>query len=459
MPSLILEHALLPTGWADDVLVEHEAGSIVRVRPGVRSGTAERIAGVVLPGLPNLHSHTFQRGMAGLAERRGPPGDDAGDNFWTWREVMYRFLERLTPDDVGAIAAQAMVEMLEGGFTSLVEFHYLHHGPGGEPYADPAELAARVAAAAGETGIGLTLLPVFYAHGGFGGAPPSVAQRRFVNDRDGYRELLERSRAAAASLDDAVIGVAPHSLRAVTPEELTAVTEGTADPIHIHVAEQTREVEECLAWSGQRPVAWLLDHVPVDARWCAVHGTHMNPDETARLARSGAVAGLCPITEANLGDGLFDAEGFLAAGGRWGVGSDSNIEIGAAAELRMLEYGQRLLRRGRNLMARAPGASTGRSLYEAALAGGAQASGRPVGAIAEGCRADFVSLSLDHPDLGTVAGDGWLDAYVFAAGREALDEVWVGGRRLVTGGRHVSRDGVRSRFRAAKARLLGAGPS
>ena len=444
---LFLDTALLPTGWAADVALDVEAGAITALIPGADAGGRERLPGVALPGLPNLHSHTFQRAMAGLAEVRGPAGDD----FWTWRQVMYGFLQKLTPDDVEAIAAFAMMEMLEGGFTAVAEFHYLHHAATG-PYADPAELCERIAAAAGETGIGLTLLPVLYAQGGFGSLPPTPGQRRFVNDMEAFRRLHEGAARAIAPLDDAVLGVAPHSLRAVSPEDLSLV-DGFGGPIHIHVAEQVREVEDCLAWSGQRPVAWLLDHAPVDGRWCLIHATHVDAAERAGIAATGAVAGLCPITEANLGDGIFDAVAFRDGGGRFGVGSDSNVEITAPGELRLLEYGQRLQRRARNVMAAAEGGSTGRALYEAALAGGAQAVGRRVGRLEVGARADLVLLDRAHPDL---AGglDRALDAYVFSAGRDAIDTVLVGGRTVVSAGRHPARAAITARYRKTLAGLV-----
>ena len=289
--------------------------------------------------------------MAGLAETRG----GGEDSFWTWREVMYRFVERLTPDDVRAIAAQAYAEMLESGFTRVGEFHYLHHDAGGTPFADPARMAVEIIAAAQTTGIGLTLLPVFYAHSGFGGQPPGPRQGRFVHSVDDFARLVEGCRAAITALPDGVVGIAPHSLRAVTPDELAAILPlAQGGPVHIHIAEQTREVDDCLAWSGQRPVAWLLDHAPVDRRWCLVHATHMEDAEMRALAASGAIAGLCPITEANLGDGVFPAMDFLAAGGGLGVGSDSNVLIDLAEELRLLEYGQRLTRRSRARL-RTPG--------------------------------------------------------------------------------------------------------
>jgi formiminoglutamate deiminase len=449
---LWFDQALLGAGWARDVRLTLAGGRIAAVETGAAAAPGDERGGIAIPGLANLHSHAFQRGMAGLAETRGPVGDD----FWTWREVMYRFLERLTPEAVQAIAAMAYVEMLEAGFTRVGEFHYLHHGPDGRPYADPAELAARIAAAADETGVGLTLLPVFYAHSGFGGAAPTPAQRRFVNDIDGFAHLLEASRAACAGLDGAVVGLAPHSLRAATPEELAALVPLAAGgPIHIHIAEQVREVEDCLAWSGRRPVEWLLDAAPVDAAWCLVHATHMTEAETLRLAASGAVAGLCPITEANLGDGLFPAETFLASGGVFGVGSDSNVLIDAAEELRTLEYGQRLTRRGRNLVARSEGASTGAALWRGALAGGAHALAAPSGELRVGGPADIVSLRSDHPSLAARSGDAVLDSLIFAAPRGAIDGVWRAGKPQVSGGRHHAREAIAARYAKTLAELIG----
>jgi formiminoglutamate deiminase len=388
--------------------------------------------------------------MAGLAERRS----GAGDDFWTWRDVMYRFLDRLTPEDVEAIAAQAFVEMLEAGFTRVGEFHYLHHDPSGAAYADAAEMAGRVASAAAQAGIGLTLLPVFYAHADFGGAPPTPTQRRFINSIDSFAALLQ---ASARHLgEDATLGVAFHSLRAASVEEIGAVLRsGAAGPVHIHVAEQRREVEACLAHHGARPVEWLLDHAPVDERWCLVHATHMTAAETERLAASGAVAGLCPVTEANLGDGVFPAARFLALGGRIGVGSDSNVLIDAAEELRMLEYGQRLTLRARCVLADAETPSVGRRLFDAARAGGAQALGAASG-IAAGASADIVALDAAHPALADRDGDLALDSWIFAARRGAVDAVWREGVKLVSGGRHRDGGAVAARCRATLARVLAA---
>ena len=443
--------ALLPDGWAEGVRLRVAGGQIAQVETGVAPGPGEARHGPVVPGLPNLHSHAFQRGMAGLAEVRGP----AADSFWTWREVMYRFLERLGPDEMEAIAAQAYVEMLEAGFTRVGEFHYLHHDRDGQAYADPAEMAARIAAAADATGLGLTLLPVFYAHSGFGGAAPTSAQGRFINDIDSFSRLLEACRGAVAGLTGAVVGVAPHSLRAATPDELTALVALAGDrPIHIHIAEQIQEVQACQAWSGRRPVEWLLEHAEVDARWCLVHATHVTPAETLALAGGGAVVGLCPITEANLGDGLFPALDFVTAGGRFGVGSDSNVLIDAAEELRVLEYGQRLARRTRNVLAGAPGESTGAALYRAALAGGGQALGVGAPRLAVGEPADLVSLDPDHPVLAGRRGDALLDSWIFAGRREVIDGVWRAGVQWVSGGRHRARDAVAARYRQVLEKVL-----
>ena len=450
MTTLHAAEALLPEGWASNVRIAVSGGRIAAVAAGVAPLPGDERHAVLLPAMPDLHSHAFQRAMAGLAETRGP----GADSFWSWREVMYRFALKMTPDDVEAVAAQLYVEMLEAGFGRVGEFHYLHHDAGGGAYADPAEMAARIAAAASATGLGLTLLPVFYAHSGFGGLPPGDGQRRFICDLDLYAKVLDGSRRIAAGLDGANVGVAPHSLRAVTPGELAAVIDlAGGGPIHIHAAEQVREVEDCIAWSGERPVEWLVRHAGVDRRWCLIHATHMTGSETAALAASGAVAGLCPITEANLGDGTFPAPEFLAAGGRYGIGSDSNVLIGVGDELRQLEYSQRLERRARNVLAR-PGSSNGRALFDAALAGGARALGAPTGRIAPGADADLVSLDENHPTLAGKRGDAILDAWIFAAGAR-VDCVWARGKKRVEGGRHHLRDEIAARYRRTMTGLAG----
>ncbi len=446
---LFAPSALLPDGWAENVLLEIGAdGNFTSVVPGASSADAPRTVGPVLPGMPNLHSHAFQRAMAGLAERAGP----VDDSFWTWREVMYGFLQRLLPYHVKAIAAQLYIEMLHAGYTAVGEFHYLHHDAAGRPYGDLAEMSNQVLEAAQEMGIGMTLLPVLYGHGGFGGQPVQDQQRRFQNDPDRFLRLLELVLQRTAGDAQNQVGIAPHSLRAVTPETLQSTLEGLdslnpGGPVHIHVAEQMKEVDDCLDWSGQRPVEWLLGHQPLDERWCLVHATHMDEAETTALAKSGAVAGLCPTTEANLGDGLFPAPAFLAQGGRFGIGSDSHISVSPIEELRWLEYGQRLITRRRNLLAEGPeNPSVGARLYKAAVAGGAQALGRPIGRLEAGCRADLVVLDPQSPRVAARSGDLLLDAMIFAGNRNAVYDVMVGGRWRIKAGQHPRQDAVRAAY-------------
>lgn len=444
------EAALLAEGWAGRVRMTADQGRIVGIAADTEPEAGDERHGVALPGIANLHSHAFQRGMAGMAERRGP----AADSFWTWRALMYRFANAIGPDQLEAIAALAFVEMLESGFVRAGEFHYVHHDRDGTPFADPAEMGSRLAAAAAETGIGLTLLPVLYTASGFGGVAPRPEQRRFVHTIDGYARLIDASRAAVAGLAEARVGVAPHSLRAVTAEGLAAaIAIGAEGPVHIHVAEQTGEVADCLRHYGRRPVEWLLEHAPVDPRWCLVHATHVTAGELDGIVRSGAVVGLCPITEANLGDGVFPATALAEANGRFGVGSDSNVLIGLAEELRSLEYAQRLTARARNLLSSPACPSTGRALFDAARRGGAQALGVPGQGLAPGARADFFTLDPTHPTLAGRSGDALLDAFVFANGGGMIDGVWCGGKQWVRGGRHIARDAVVRRYAATLAGL------
>lgn len=449
MPSLWAETALLPTGWARDVAVRIDGSRIAAVTPGA-APAGERV-GVLLPAPANAHSHAFQRAMAGLTETRGP---DPSDSFWTWRRLMFRFLDRLDPDQIEAIAAFVQMEMLEAGYGCSVEFHYLHHAPGGTPYATLAETSARIAAAAQTSGIGLTLLPVHYRFGGCDRRTLGPGQVRFGNDLDRFARLHEGARAALAALpDDARTGVAPHSLRAVPPEDLAplrALAGGT--PFHMHLAEQVAEVEEVQAALGARPVEWVLDRIGPDAGCTFIHCTQMQPHETEGLARSGAVAGLCPITESNLGDGIFDGVRWLAAGGAIAVGSDSNVRVALAEELRTLEYSQRLRDRSRAALA-TPAASTGRRLFEAVARGGAQAAGRDCGSIAPGRLADLVALDAGHADLCGRSGDRLLDGYVFAGDDRMITDVFAAGRHLVRDGRHVRRDAIVAAYRRAAAAL------
>ncbi len=437
------ETALLPDGWARDVRLRIEDGRIAEVTTGV-PGPGH---GVILPAPVNLHSHMFQRAMAGMTE-----GRTAGqDSFWTWRTLMYRFLDRLTPEDVQAIAAQAMVEMAESGFAAVCEFHYLHHPVGGGIYADPAEMSGRIAAAAAETGLGLTHLPVIYEQGGVDGRALSGGQLRFGSSSDTYAAVLDGAGRALAGLPDAVLGVAPHSLRAVSRATLDRVADMTTGPIHIHIAEQLAEVAEVQAAWGARPVDWALANLALDARWCMIHATQMTPGETTALARTGAVAGLCPITEANLGDGIFDAPGWLASGGAFGVGTDSNVRVSLAEELRLLEYSQRLQHKARAVMA--DNRSTGRLLWDGATKGGAQAAGRRAGRIAVGEWADLLALDTGDVRLEGLHGDAVLDAFVFAGRDGLVTDLWSAGRHIVRAGQHSARDAVADRFRATLRRL------
>ena len=442
--------ALLPSGWARDVAVGvADDGTIESVAPGAPRGDADDAGGPLVPAMPNLHSHAFQRGVAG---RTGHAGSGGEDSFWTWREAMYAFLDRLDPDGFEAIAAQVYVEMAKAGYGAVAEFHYVHHDPEGRPYADRAEMAKRVLAATRRTGTPLTLLPVYYAHGGFNAAPPSPAQRRFVMSTDAFASMID-ALGPDARAQSAVLGVAPHSLRAVTPGELDRVVAAAPvrSPVHIHVAEQTREVEECVAWSGHRPVEWLLAHGTIDARWCLVHATHMVEREVHALAASGAVAGLAPTTEADLGDGTFPGVAYAGAGGPWGVGSDSNAIVDPFAELRQLEYSQRLFWRRRNLMDHGHDASIGAAMWLAAARGGAQACGRGTGAIEPGAHADLVVLNADDPAFAGHRGDTSLDAAIFGPCRTPVRHTMLAGRWVVRDGRHRDEEAVLQSFRRAIA--------
>ncbi|WP_170328248.1 formimidoylglutamate deiminase [Ruegeria arenilitoris] len=441
MYEIKAKQALLPDGWGSDVaIVVGDDGRIDSVTPGAASGPATH--DLVLPAQTNLHSHAFQRAMSGLTEARGP---DPRDSFWTWRRLMYRFLDQLDPDQVQVIASLVYMEMLEAGYASVAEFHYLHHDVGGRPYDDLAEIAGRITAAATETGIGLTLLPVLYSNGGCDGRALQGGQRRFGNDLDQFLALHEKSAALIGkAADDYSIGVAPHSLRAVSTEALRELVTGSAEksPIHMHLAEQVAEVEEVEAYLGARPVEWLLENHDVNDRWCLIHVTQMKDHETLGLAATGAVAGLCPITESNLGDGIFEGTTYLPAGGSFGVGSDSNVHISLFHELTTLEYSQRLRDRSRAALA-TPEKSTGRVLYEESARGGAQAGGRRSGQIKAGDWGDLIGLSTDTPALAGRGSDQLLDSLLFSGqGGNAITDVWSAGRHMVKNGRHALRDRI-----------------
>ncbi len=449
--SLFAERALLQNGWARNVLIRYSPGDgrIVGVKRNAKA-TADHAAGIAVAGMPNLHSHAFQRAMAGRAECAG----DGEDSFWTWRQTMYGLVARLDPGHIEAIAAQLYADLLRAGYTSVAEFHYLHNRPDGGGYDNPAETALRVVQAAETAGIGLTLLPVLYTQGGFGGAPLNDSQRRFRADPAFVAAVREAALQAGSGAGRLQAGLAVHSLRAVAPAEIREATESIRAgapqaPIHIHIAEQVREVSDCFEWSGATPVEWLLDNVPVGATWCLVHATNVTESEVAGIASRGAVVGLCPSTEANLGDGLFPLRSFLDRGGRFGIGSDSHVSVSPVEELRWLEYGQRLVGRRRIVAASAASPSAGGTLWRSALAGGAQALGQAVGAIAEGQRADIVVLDHTHPCLEGRDGDDILDALVFTGDGRLVRRVLAGGRWVVEDGRHVRADAIAADYRRA----------
>jgi len=450
--------AFLPNGWTADVRIACDSnGGMTDIRGGASPEGCISLQGYVIPGMPNLHSHAFQRAMAGLTERPGTKAD--GDDFWSWRKTMYSFVGRLDPDQIEAIATHLYVEMLKAGYTGVAEFHYMHNAPGGRTYDDPAELSRRICQAASAAGLRLTLLPVLYQDGGFGGRPAGVAQQRFRLETDAWATLIQTMTNAAGT--DQTVGAALHSLRAVSPAALDDATAAFSDisptgPIHIHIAEQQKEVADCLAWSGERPVTWLLENTDVDGRWVLIHATHMTDEERLRAARTGAVAGLCPTTEANLGDGLFPFPEWMRDRAIFGVGSDSNVSLDPREELRWLEYGQRLNRQRRivSMEETGPSTSLGGSLWAGAARGGAKAMGQPVGALTAGRQADFLVLDPDHPTLAGHQAETILDAWIFTNAGSALKDVWVSGRQVIEGGRHPDEAAIAARYAQTLHALL-----
>jgi len=449
MTVLFAKRARLADSWEHDVQIEIKDGRIGSVYVGAKVKNGAIAVDALLPALSNLHSHSFQRAMAGMTEFR-----TAGrDSFWTWRDLMYRFAQEITPEEVEAIATLAFMEMLEAGFAAVGEFHYLHHQKGGAPYAAIDELSQRIFAAASHTGIGLTHLPVLYMYGGAGQKPLTAEQKRFGNDVDRFNRIVGEAESKIPTFDSK-IGIAPHSLRAAAPDYLRRLLEAhSSGPVHIHIAEQPKEVEDIKNWLGARPVEWLLEEMPVDDRWCAVHATHMTNNETTALAKSGAVAGLCPITEANLGDGPFNGSVFLNAGGEFGIGTDSNVRISLIEELRTLEYSQRLRDGARNVLC--PDAQgVGETIYVRAAKGGAKALGRDSGAIKVGMLADLVAIDTCGPHLLALNDPQLLDGLCFAAGDEVVTDVWSAGRHVVRDGRHIAREKIVKSYEASMKTLL-----
>ena len=446
MTRFFAPRALLADGWQHNVLIEvAPQGTLVALTANSAPGDAQRLHGSVLPTMTNLHSHAFQRAMAGMAEVAGHPQD----SFWTWRERMYYMVQRLTPSQVAAIASHLYVDMLKGGYSQVAEFHYLHHQPDGQPYPDDEMLDALIQAAE-RSGIGQTLLPVLYSYSGFGSQPAQPGQRRFIQDADRYLAQQQRLRQKIAAKPLLNQGLCFHSLRAVNPQQMHQVLDNSPSdlPVHIHIAEQEKEVSDSLAWSGERPVSWLLDRFTVDARWCLVHATHLDETEIQRLAASQAVVGLCPTTEANLGDGIFPATQYVAQGGRWGIGSDSHVSVDVVEELRWLEYAQRLRDRRRNRIVTAQQPSVGDLMYQQALAGGAQACGVKTGSLQVGYRADWLVLA-DDALLASTADASLINRWLFAGSRAQIQDVFVAGQQRITHGQHPQQAAIDADLREA----------
>ena len=450
MNTLHLTQALLSDGWANNVRVSiDESGTISQIEKDISGASSYATKGCLLPGIANLHSHAHQRAMAGLAERAG----NTDDSFWSWRKIMYQFLQAIQPEHLNAIASQLYVEMLKSGYTRVGEFQYLHHQANGQHYDNPAEMSLQTMQAANDTGLGITNLPVHYQFSGFDEQLLSQQQQRFGNDPELFLRIVENLKQSSAGNENVVTGMAAHSLRAVGKEGFSSIVSSLQKdhtlPIHIHIAEQTKEVEDCIAWNGLRPVDYLLNNFNVDQRWCLIHATHMTTSETKAVADSGAVVGICPATEGNLGDGFFNAVEYFKANGKFGIGSDSHISVSPTEELRWLEYGQRLVHRSRNVLSGGYEKSTGRSLFNQAAAGGAQACGHNSGIIAVGKRADFIVLDTDHPLLCERSGDELLDSWIFSGNSNTVRDVYVGGKHVIQNGQHEHQGEIAERFKTA----------
>jgi formimidoylglutamate deiminase len=455
MTSYFANTALLPEGWVNDVLISVDDNgwisdiNIGRTKHDRKDTTV--LSGPLIPAMPNIHSHAFQRAMAGLTEYR----TSDSDSFWSWRKLMYSFLDKLQPEDIEAIATQLYVEMLKAGYSSVGEFHYLHHDINGSPYDDKALTSRHIIKAAENAGIAITHMPVLYAYGGFGNKKPDEGQKRFINDTDSILSIINSLRGSYDNNPQINIGLAHHSLRAVSPEMLKNSTDdaGNGCPVHIHIAEQIKEVDDCKAWSGKRPVEWLLENMDVNERWCLIHATHMTENESSALAKTGAVAGLCPTTEANLGDGIFNLPQYISCEGKIGIGSDSHISVNMIEELRWLEYGQRLNRKERVVMTSDTQPHNGREIYEAVLSGGAQALDKKTGRIEKGCRADFIAIDMDNPVLAEKSSDQLLDAMIFATNQNPVKDVIAGGKHVIKNYRHEKEAEIFEKFKSVIAKI------
>jgi formimidoylglutamate deiminase len=449
--------SLSNNGWISNSLISVSSAGVIEsiISDSELTEDAELIKGTLLPAIPNLHSHAFQRAFAGFTESRG----QANDSFWSWRKIMYQFVDKLNPQQVFVIARQLYIEMLKAGYSSVAEFHYLHHSPSGKAYDDPAEMSHQLVKAAKEVGINLTLLPVYYRYSGFNDQLATEGQRRFIHQPDDYARLLDILFKHYQAEPFIRIGMAPHSLRAVSVVDIRKAIDvldhyDAKAPIHIHIAEQMAEVNDCLAHTGQRPVQHLYDNFEVNERWTLIHATHINEQETWEMAESGAVTGLCPTTEANLGDGIFPATLYLEQKGTFGIGSDSHSSVSAIEELRLLEYGQRLKHQQRAILCDEETTSVGRTLFQGALAGGAQALGHKTGKIVVGYQADWLTLDENNPSLFSKTDDQILDAMVFSTNSNPISQVYVAGKIVIEEGRHILEEESLNAFRKVLTEIL-----
>ena len=449
LTSVRCANALTPSGWQKNCVVQFsDQGRIESVREDETSDVDLYLEGIVIAGIPNLHSHAHQKAITGLTEHRVPGQDD----FWGWRELMYRANSRLNPEQLQIIANYLYIDMLLKGYTSVAEFHYLHHQPDGTPYSNRSEMSERLFDAASEAGIAITLLPTLYCRGGFENEPIKDAQNRFYHDPDGYLRLLSECHSLCAKDPDRSIGIAAHSLRAVSPQNLNATITHAKSilkdvPIHIHVAEQIKEVNDCMSVNSARPVSWLFDQCDVTHQWCLIHATHVDREEQALIARSGVTVGLCPATEANLGDGIFPASELIANNGFFGIGSDSQVSTSPAHELQLLEYGQRLSRQKRAVLVTDVTKSNGRSLLDAAVIGGNRAQGEFVCGIQPGSRGDLVELNSDHVEFSNRTLDQILDTWIFSGPFNPVKTVIVGAKQVVQNGLHPNREAATTAYR------------
>lgn len=461
--KLFAKQVLTSKGWQENQIITIENGVITALATGCESD-ADIIKGIVIPGMVNCHSHAFQRAFAGFSERGSETSQgqtsqcQTKDSFWTWRKIMYQFLEQLSVADAQLIAEQLYIEMVKQGYTRVAEFHYLHHDIEGLAHKQPAAMAEAVFNAAQASGIGLTMLPVLYRFSGFGEQAPTDGQKRFIHSMSAFNALVDDCFTLAEQFPNTNVGIAPHSLRAVDKASLLAAVSHVRGkdeqaPIHIHIAEQQKEVNDCLTHYGKRPVQWLLDNIALDQHWCLIHATHIDDNERQGMITSGAIAGICPTTEANLGDGIFPTAEFIGEQGTWAIGSDSHISVNPVEELRWLEYAQRLTKQQRAVLATPQTSSVGQYLWQAAAKGGAQSTASNTGELAVGKQADL--LVLDETKLSVYANGAkyCLDSLVFATHSNAVVDVMVNGQWVVTDGKHPNEQSTHEKFSALLARL------